>query len=643
MTVSAETNRIVYTGAGLTGPFAIPYYFLEDDDLKVVKTLIAAPYTETTLVLNTDYTLTGAGVIAGGGTLNLTAAHGALQATHNLSIIRDPDSLQGLDLQPNDPFPADSVERSLDKLSMRDQRFNDLLARSLKLSDGDTSGIGGTLPSPVASAVLAINAARTAFVWALQAGLLAVSAFGQTLLNAASAAAARSLLGNGVWCGTAGGTANAITLTPASAVTAINTGDFFVWKSGAAGNNAATTLNISGLGAQPAQSNGAAMVGGEIEANKWYSSLWDGAAFQTTRLGHDLSLPSGTVDGRVLVRSAAQPFGAEYVDGFQRKNPIINGAFRINQRLPATNADDTYAHDCWYALTQTNPIALTTVADAENGTPYMARLTQSNAVAQRMGYAQIIEGKDCRHLRGKQVTFRFGRVRISNSQPIRYAVLEWTGAEDAVVSDIVNDWTSADYTDGAAKFFVDANFTPLGNTSHTPAAATLTDGASLSVNVSGNAVNLVVFAWTEGTAAQNVTLDLAKAQIEIGSFATEFERVHLNADLSDCQRFYAKTFPMATAPAQNAGVAGAITARVPVGGAGFVLDQPWHFPIRMRAAPTLTTYNPSAANANWRNITAGADNVVTVDQTTEYATYLSNAGATAQDMLKIHATADASL
>src|SRR5512139_3072755 len=29
---------------------------------------------------------------------------------------------------------------------------------------------------------------------------------------------------------------------------------------------------------------------------------------------------------------------------FPIENPIINGCFRINQRSPATNADDTYAH-----------------------------------------------------------------------------------------------------------------------------------------------------------------------------------------------------------------------------------------------------------------------------------------------------------
>jgi hypothetical protein len=92
----------------------------------------------------------------------------------------------------------------------------------------------------------------------------------------------------------------------------------------------------------------------------------------------------------------------EYAEGFPRRNALINGCFRINQALPATSADDTYAHDQWNVLTQTGTIAVSTLTDVENELPYMARLTQSQAVAQRMGYAQMIEGKDCKHLRASR-------------------------------------------------------------------------------------------------------------------------------------------------------------------------------------------------------------------------------------------------
>ena len=81
--------------------------------------------------------------------------------------------------------------------------------------------------------------------------------------------------------------------------------------------------------------------------------------------------------------------------------------------------------------------AITTLTDAENGTPFMARLTQSQVTAQRMGYAQILTSARSKALRGKTVTFRFGRKRLSTSANVRFAVLEWTGTADTVTSDVV--------------------------------------------------------------------------------------------------------------------------------------------------------------------------------------------------------------
>jgi len=343
-------------------------------------------------------------------------------------------------------------------------------------------------------------------------------------------------------------------------------------------------------------------------------------------------------NGYVRVADSAQADGWQDVP-FTRRNLLINGAFSINQRAPASSADDTYAHDRWYALTQSNPISVSTLADVEAGLPFMARLTQSNAAAQRMGYAQIIEGKNCKHLRGKQVTFRFNRVRISASQAIRYAVLEWTGAEDAVVSDVVNDWASADYADGAAKFFVDASITPSGNTSHTPAANTLTDGPSLTVTLGGTFNNLVVLAWTEGTAAQNVTLDLGNAQIEAGSVATEFEHRPRQAEQDLCQRYFWKSFNQSVAPAHNTvSSPGVLRGTTPANGVGHA--HYYEFPATMRATPTITLYGYNQASGIW-----STGQTATSDTAGEngFTIHAGSSNATAGVAPTIHATAEAEL
>lgn len=259
------------------------------------------------------------------------------------------------------------------------------------------------------------------------------------------------------------------------------------------------------------------------------------------------------------------------------RNVLINPTFAINQRAPATNADDTYGHDRWYALTQTGTIAVSTVANAENGTPYMARLTQSQAAAQRMGYAQIVESANCIDLRGQEVTFRVGRLRCSSSQALRMAVLEWTGTADTVTSDVVNDWTSGNFT--AGNFFLGANLTVTGVTSQTPGAAALTNGVGLTVTLGNTFTNLIVMVWTEGTLAQNGTLDLAKCQLEWGSMSTPFEVRPIALALAQCLRYGERIKTgTSTADSRYPATASAVDTKT-----GPIPLQP------KRVAPTMTT------------------------------------------------------
>ena len=192
MTVPSEDNRVSYTGAGTTGPFTIPYYFLENDDLLVIKTLIADG-TETELALTTDYTVTGAGDEAG-GELTLAAT---LLSSYTLTIVRDPDRLQQTDYSANDKFPAESHERALDKLTMIVQRVYDIVTRSLRQPDGDTADIA-VLPSKVdrASNFLAFDADGDPIASAgVVPGSVPVSTFMETVLDDTSAAAALATLG----------------------------------------------------------------------------------------------------------------------------------------------------------------------------------------------------------------------------------------------------------------------------------------------------------------------------------------------------------------------------------------------------------------------------------------------------------------
>lgn len=192
-------------------------------------------------------------------------------------------------------------------------------------------------------------------------------------------------------------------------------------------------------------------------------------------------------------------------DGFTGayRDKLINGAGEIDIRSYTTVADDVYWCDRHFVLTQTAPITPTRIADVATRLPFMMRLTQSQAAAQRMGNAQIIEASVSRRLQGKQVTLG-GKLRCSSSQPIRFAILEWFGTGDAPVSDVVANWASGSYTAGG--FFLGSNLGVVAVGSITPVANTITDWFVVG-NISASN-NIIVMMWTEGTAAQNVTLDM---------------------------------------------------------------------------------------------------------------------------------------
>ena len=157
MTISTTANRASAAGNGSTTAFSFPYLFFADADLKVIL-VVDSTGVETVKTISTHYTVAGAGVAAGG-----TVTMGSAPASgETLVIIREEQFTQGLDLVENDPFPSDLVEKQFDILTMLSQQLSDTAGRTVKLSDGDTSGANTTLAAPVADAFLKWDAAGTA-------------------------------------------------------------------------------------------------------------------------------------------------------------------------------------------------------------------------------------------------------------------------------------------------------------------------------------------------------------------------------------------------------------------------------------------------------------------------------------------------
>lgn len=119
MTVTTETCKNVYAGSGTTGPYPYTFKIWEGSDLLVVRT--DAGGTDTSLVLNTDYTVTDAGSSTG-GTVTLASP---LLSGYTLTLVRDMDYLQSTNFVPGQAISAASLNQALDKLEHQIQQLKE--------------------------------------------------------------------------------------------------------------------------------------------------------------------------------------------------------------------------------------------------------------------------------------------------------------------------------------------------------------------------------------------------------------------------------------------------------------------------------------------------------------------------------------
>lgn len=174
-------------------------------------------------------------------------------------------------------------------------------------------------------------------------------------------------------------------------------------------------------------------------------------------------------------------------------------------------------------------------------------------------------------------------------------------------------------------------------------SATAFSGNLGAVPTNATQMCLQFYCTPSGTAGADDSYTIDDIQLEFSSTAAStFERRPFLFELSQVTPFYCKTFPYTVAPAQSGGVTGALTV---FSGTGVTNTEglTWAYPTRMRTTPSITTFNPSAGNANWRDVTSSADRAVTVGTVSDASVPISMAAAVAATTNQIHAQADAEL
>lgn len=199
MTVASTTNRKSFSGDGVTTSFGTsPVVFYESTDLIVEA--FSSTGTSTTLVENTNYTVSGGSTTGAVGTVNLaggSSPYGAPAVGTTLLIRRVLPLVQEADFLNNDIYDAEVSETALDKLTMIAQQINETSRRGLNIPAVETATDALTvLPFDRASQYLAFDANKEMIASPGPAGdNVPVSTFMATVLDDTSAADARTTLG----------------------------------------------------------------------------------------------------------------------------------------------------------------------------------------------------------------------------------------------------------------------------------------------------------------------------------------------------------------------------------------------------------------------------------------------------------------
>lgn len=185
LNVADTTPRVAYTATASQTVFAVPFLFFAEGDLKV--------YQNGTLrTLSTHYTTSGAGDAAGGFITLVTGA----TLSDSIVISRVLALELTTHIPPSGPLDIPAINLQFSRFVAMLQEVDDANARSVRQPDADATAMSD-LPTAAsrASKYLFFDASGNPTAVVAVTGTAAVDAFWVTVLQTATAAAARSALG----------------------------------------------------------------------------------------------------------------------------------------------------------------------------------------------------------------------------------------------------------------------------------------------------------------------------------------------------------------------------------------------------------------------------------------------------------------
>ena len=329
---------------------------------------------------------------------------------------------------------------------------------------------------------------------------------------------------------------------------------------------------------------------------------------------------------------------------------FMNGGMEVWQRGAGASASIAvgastvaYTADRWYLATGANQASTVAATTGLSNGSQLAAVLGRNAGQTGVGavvFAYPLDTDEIIRLRGNKVSFtalvKAGATWSPASGTLTCNLYVGTGA--------VGKRNATPYTGETTVLAIATNLTAGG------ATTTISGASSVVVPTNSTQAELQFVFTPVGTAGatDNITIDDVQLEAQLSASAwtpTNFDRIPFSLQFEACQRHYNKSFPYSIAPAQSAGTPNAVQLIAQVANTSVATNYP--FPVRVRATAGVTTYNPSAANANWRNITSGADVTAAVDPNTtlnDASVVISGVSVSAAGQyLGIHITASAGI
>ena len=328
-------------------------------------------------------------------------------------------------------------------------------------------------------------------------------------------------------------------------------------------------------------------------------------------------------------------------------NFLLNGGWDFAQRTtPGTLtsvSDNAYGADRWKQTRENADLQYQrNDATSETGltSRYYGKYKKITNAGKFMVF-QILEGQHTVPLRGKTVIYQV-KMKASTAKTIRMAILELQsgGTMDTIPGTFVSAW-NVDGTDPT----LGANLAVITG-AESKDVTTSWQNFTVSVTVPSTSKNLICAVWANADFSAADELNLAEAGLFLGATQLSWTPRNITQELLLCQRYYWKSFDIDTLPAQNAGLTA--TLRFIAGKAGATSQYgTFILPVRQRTStPTVTSYNPAAANAQVRDGTAAADcssTSVGVENQTLFLNCTGNASTAVGNRLHVHVTSEAEL